>query len=122
MELGISQISISKKKIKMKSRMTKKQKVEITISSLFGELPDEMVLTILSYGEMDDIQSSRVWQSKKVQHWTDTRSNWEASVNNNLDNLKWIYDFIGDTDFTRKSDSKLNCTGNVQILFILFYI
>ena len=89
----------------MKSRMTKKQKVEITISSLFGELPDEMVLTILSYGEMNDIQNTRIWQSKKV----------KASENNNLDNLKWIYECIGDTNFTKSLDKMdgqvVNCSG-----------
>ena len=51
---------------------------------LFGRLPDEMVLTILSYGEMEDIQSTRIWQSKKVQHCTETRSNWKASIMNPL--------------------------------------
>ena len=90
----------------MNMNMAKKQKVVITISrqSFFGKLPDEMVLTILAYGEMEDIQNTRVWQSKDVQYCTKTRSNWEASFNNNLDNLKWIYDFTGDTTFTRKID------------------
>ena len=77
---------------------------DITISrqSLFGRLPDEMVVTILFYGEMEDIQSTRVWQSKLVKRCTKTRSNWKDSINNHLDNLKWIYDFIGDTNFTKK--------------------
>ena len=87
---------------------TKKQKIESCISrqSLFGKLPDEMVLTILSYGEMVDIQSTRIWQSKEVQHCTKTISNFEASKNNNLDNLKWIYGFIGDTELTFMPDPR----------------
>ena len=62
-------------------QMNKKQKVEITIlrQSLFGKLTDEMVLIILYYGVMEDIQNTRVWQSKKVQHCTETRSNSVAS-------------------------------------------
>ena len=36
---------------------------------------------------------------KKVQHCTKTRSNYIPSYNSNVDNLKWIYDFIGDTNF-----------------------
>ena len=94
----------------MNMEMSKKQKVEsTTMRSLFSKLPDEMVLTILSYGTMEDITSTRVWQSKKVQHFTETITNYEASENNNLDNLKWIYGFIGYTDLTFKV--LLNCTG-----------
>ena len=96
----------------------KRQKVQSSISrqSLFGKLPDEMVLTVLSYGEIKDIKRTRVWQSKKVQHCTETRSNFKASENNNLENLKWIYGFIGDTDFTDQVSYqagivKFNCTG-----------
>ena len=98
--------------------MTKKQKVRRSISRhvslLFGNLPDEMVLTILAYGEIKDIQSTRVWQSKKVQQYTQTRSHWEASVQNNFDNMKWIYDFIGNTDLTHNLEefkTVFNCTG-----------
>ena len=118
----------------MNMGMNKKQKVQsssTTRQSLFGKLPDEMVLTILAYGEMEDIESTRVWQSKKVQHCTHSRSNFEASYNNNFDNLKWIYDFIGDTDFTHKISETinlvLNCTGNdlnahvVYNLTVYFY-
>ena len=96
--------------------MTKRQKVEsMSRQSLFRDLPDEMVLNILSYGKMEDIQNTRVWQSKKVQRCTETISNIKASCNNNLDNLKWIYGFIGDTDFTgnlSEDGIELNCTGN----------
>ena len=66
-------------------------------SSVFDNLPDEMVLTILSYSAMEDIQSTRVWQSKTVQNCTTTRVTWEASQEDNLDTMKWIYEFIGDT-------------------------
>ena len=68
-----------------------------------------MVLTVLSYGEMEDIQNTRVWQSKKVQHCTETRSNWKASGNNNMVHLRWIHGFIGDTSNNRqKGVSKLS--------------
>ena len=94
--------------------VSKKQKVQSVLRrSLFNKLPEEMVLTILSYGTMEDIQSTRVWQSKKVQHWTETITNYEASVKKNFDNLKWIYGFIGDMDFNKKM-SKRNCTGNTK--------
>ena len=105
--------------------------------SLFGKLPDEMVLTILSYGEMEDIHNTRVWQSRKVQYYTKTRYNWKAAANNNIDNLKWIYDFIGDTNFTlplgefksdcyksvSKSDIAVpNCTGKIDTSFLAFLL
>ena len=113
------------KALEMESGKDKRQKVQdvMSIRSLFDKLPDEMVLTILSYGEMEDIQSTRGWQSKNVQHCTETRTKIEAAKKNNLDNLKWIYDYIGDTEF--KSHSKevfvfdidgnmipTSCTGN----------
>ena len=108
---------------KMNIKTTKRQKVDMTISrqSLLSKLPDEMFLTILSYGEMEDIQNTRVWQSRRVQHWTETKSIWEASKNNNFDNLKWIYAFIGDTNFTHTLEDSngsitvLNCTGTFQV-------
>ena len=92
---------IMNKSLEMKSGKENKQKVQSIIQrrSLFDKLPDEMVLTILSYNDMEDIESTRGWQSKKVQHYTETRSKMEAAKKDNLDNLKWIYEFIGDTDF-----------------------
>ena len=81
--------------------MNKKQKVQITISRQ----------SILPYGEVEDMQSTRLWQSRKVQHWTKTRSNWKASIMNNLDSLKWIYDYIGDTDFTNKVEESDTIVG-----------
>ena len=116
---------IMNKSLEMKSGKENKQKVQSIIQrrSLFDKLPDEMVLTILSYNDMEDIESTRGWQSKKVQHCTETRTKIEAAKKNNLDNLKWIYDYIGDTEF--KSNSKevfvfdidgnlipTSCTGN----------
>ena len=53
---------------------------------------------------MEDIQSTRGWQSKNVQHCTETKTKLKAGEDDNLDNLKWIYDYIGDTEF--KSDSE----------------
>ena len=75
---------------------TKKRKVH---QSLFGNLPDELVMNVLSYGNKKDIHRTRVWQSKKVQHLTVTTSKIKAAENNNLDNMIWIYESIGDTDF-----------------------
>ena len=82
---------------------------------LFDKLPDEMVLTILSYGDMEDIQSTRGQQSKNVKHCTETRSKLEAARNNNLDNLKWIYGYIGNTksDFEEDDDAKFDEDGNL---------
>ena len=116
--------NIKTEKVKILQRCMSRQ-------SLFGQLPDDMVLTILSYGEMEDIQNTRIWQSKKVQHWTETRSNFEASKLNNFENLKWIYGFIGDMSFTQKSEITdsviINCTGMKRLFlmvncFIMFYL
>ena len=45
----------------------------LMLCELFEGFPDEIVLVILSYGTMKDIQSTRVWQSKDVKHRTGTR-------------------------------------------------
>ena len=71
----------------------------MSIRSLFDKLPDEMVLTILSYGEMEDIESTRDWQSKNVQQCTETTLKIKAAKDDNLDNLKWIHGYIGDIEF-----------------------
>ena len=57
------------------------------------------VLIILSYGTMNDIENTRDWQSENVKHCTETRTKMEAAEKNNLDNMKWIYSYIGDTTF-----------------------
>ena len=92
---------IKSKALKIESGKEKRRRVQniMPIRSLFDKLPDEMVLTILSYGEMVDIQNTRGWQSKNVQHCTETKTRLEAAKDYNLDNLKWIYDYIGDTKF-----------------------
>ena len=97
-------------------RKQKKRKVQRPPRrSLFGNCPDEMVLTILSYCEIKDIQSTRVWQSKIVRHWTDTTSKLKAARNDNLDNIKWIYGYIEDIEFYGE-DSVINCTGNNYLI------
>ena len=71
-------------------------------SFFFNKCPDELVLMILSYGTMEDIESTRTWQTEKVQKWTETRSMEEAAKNNNLYNMKWIYGYSeGTVTFTR---------------------
>ena len=44
-------------------------------------LPEEMVLSILSYGTIEDIQNTRIWQTEKVKECTTTRSKLEAAKN-----------------------------------------
>ena len=102
----------------MKIGITKKRKVQHDMkqqSLLFGELPDEMVMNILSYGDMDDIENTRAWQSKKVQHFTESICKEKAAEKNNLDNMKWIYEDIGDTEFYF-DDEKFTCTGTITDL------
>ena len=82
--------------------LEKKQKVQHVMKQellLFGKLPDEMVVNILSYGTIEDIQNTRVNQTEKVKECTKTRSKLEAAEKNNLDNLKWIHVYIRDTEF-----------------------
>ena len=79
--------------------------------SLFGKLCDEVVLNILSYCDLDDIQSTRIWQSKKVHHFTETTCKEKAAEKNNLDNMKWIYKAIGDTDFYPCNYEDMTCSG-----------
>ena len=93
--------------------MVKKRKMEIQPKrklSLFNGFPDEIVLIILSFGTIKDIQSTRVWQTAIAQHCTVTRSKLVAIENDNLDNLKWIYNCIGDTRFITTTRYK-NCEG-----------
>ena len=89
--------------------MVKKRKMEIQPKrklSLFDGCPDEIVLIILSFGTIKDIQSTRVWQTVFVQHYTVTRSKTKAIENANLDNLKWMYNFVGDTKLKWNDSSK----------------
>ena len=61
--------------------------------SLFNGYPDEIVLIILAFGDIKDIQSTRGWQTINVQHCTEIRSKTQAAKNDNLDNLKWTYNY-----------------------------
>ena len=94
--------------------MRKRRKVQCHTkrSSLFDFFPDEMVLTILSYGTMEDIRSTRVWQSIKVQQYTETKNVLEATKNNNFDNLKWIHQYIGNKEFLKDKYFDLQLEGN----------
>ena len=91
-------------------RKEKKQKIVhgMKRSLLFGECPDEVVLIILSFCPIKDIENTRVWQMEIVRHSTVTRIKLKAAENNN--NLKWIYNYIGDTGFYDQ-DAKSNCIG-----------
>ena len=94
----------------------KKQKVQHDMkrSLLFKECPDEVVLIILSFCPINDIQSTRIWQTDIVRHSTETTIKLKAAKNNNLDNLKWIHGYIGDTYFPDDDDDEEeeeNCTG-----------
>ena len=93
-------------------RKEKKQKIVhgMKRSLLFGECPDEVVLIILSFCPIKDIENTRVWQMEIVRHSTVTRIKLKAAENNNFDNLKWIYNYIGDTEFYDQ-DAKSNCIG-----------
>ena len=65
-------------------RVGKKQKVQHDMkqfSFLFGNLPEEMVLSILSYGTIKDIQNTRLWQTEKVKECTTTTTMIEAAKN-----------------------------------------
>ena len=82
---------------------------------MFGECPDEVVLLILSFCPMKDIRNTRSWQTEIVRHSTETRTKLIAAEYDNLDNLKWIYGYIGDTEFyygNGEYGEKTNCTGN----------
>ena len=81
---------------------------------LFGVLPDEMVLSILSYGTIKDIENTRVWQTEKVKECTTTTTMIKAAKNDNLDTMKWIYHYIGKTEFHNDPKKpKKNCTGKL---------
>ena len=83
-------------------------------SLLFGECPDEIVLIILSFCPIEDIQNTRIYQTDIVRHITVTNIKLKAAKNGNLDNLKWIYRDIGDREFYDDSKShheESNCTG-----------
>ena len=95
----------------------KKQKVqcELKRSLLFGECPDEIVLIILFFCSIQDIRSTRVYQTEVVRHSTVTRIKVRAAENDNLDNLQWIHDYIGDTEFCSgfgEHGEEITCTGN----------
>ena len=73
----------------------KKGKVSLP-SVLFTGLPDDIVLILLSYCDLESIQSTRVWQSAKVRYYTQTITMNEAIAKENLDNMKWIKYHMGD--------------------------
>ena len=86
-------------------------------SLLFKGCPDEIVLIILSYGTMNDIRSTRIWQTENVKLCTETRTKEEAAEKNNLDIMKWIYNCIENTTFIFKTNfCKKNFTGKKQDL------
>lgn len=83
----------------MNIETVKKQKLQGSFKrSLFGALPDETVLIILSYGTIEDIQSTRVWQSEKVKHFTELTCKIKVAENDNMENMKWVYEDIGDIE------------------------
>ena len=67
-----------------------------------------MVLHILSYGDMDDIQARQILSG--------TTCKVEAAEKGDLGNMRWIYEDIGDTEFYLV-EGKLNCTGNESTKF-----
>ena len=73
--------------------------------SLFDQFPDEISLTILSFCAMDDIKSTRGWQTDIVRSCTATTSKLEAARLNSLDTLKWIHGTIY-TTFTMDPNVK----------------
>ena len=79
--------------------------------SIFGVLPDEMVLSILSYGTIKDIENTRVWQTEKVKECTTTTSMIKAAKNDNLDTMKWIYIYIEKKIYIDREDPDEDCTG-----------
>ena len=74
----------------MKKQKVKDDKNTTMQMSLFYKLPDEIFLHLLHYCETDEIENTRAWQSKVVQHCTETRDMIQAVKNGNLDNIKWI--------------------------------
>ena len=80
----------------------------------------------------EDIQSTRGWQSKKAQHCTETIKKLKAAEDNNLDNLKWIYDYIGDIEFKSNYEEDeydedgymipISCTGNLYYKIFVFIL
>ena len=74
----------------------KKKKVDCPakrqLSLFFNVFPDEIVLIILSYGTLPDINSTRIWQTKIVQHCTGTNIMKDAIEKGNLNNVKWIWE------------------------------
>ena len=102
----------------------KKQKVHhgTKRSLLFNGFPDEVVLIILSFCPEEDIENTRVWQTETVRHSTKTRNKLKATRKDNFDNLKWIYDYIGDTEFNNGSGEngfELNCTGTLKQISVV---
>ena len=67
--------------------------------TLFGKLPDEMAMHILSFCSTEDSRNTRAWQTEIVKRCTETTCKLKAARNNNLDAIKWIYNCIGDTKF-----------------------
>ena len=78
--------------------------------SLFHLVPDEIVMMILSFGTLLDIQCTRGWQSKMVRKYTETRNMIDAAKNDNLDNMIWIYEYIYKPIYA-SSYLGMNCTG-----------
>ena len=88
---GLIYIKNKKKRIKVQTILKQK--------TLFRKLPDEMALNILSFCSTEDSKNTRVWQTKIVQRCTATTCKLNAARINNLDAMKWIYNYIGDTKF-----------------------
>ena len=108
---------LKKKKKKVKIHQEEEEVIpQIIMPSLFDIIPDELMLIILSYGTMEEIQNTRVYQSTKIQQHTETMSSWAACQNNNLDNLKWIFGRTGDIEdfevLEITPDVVYNSTGN----------
>ena len=88
---------------------------------MFGECPDELVLIILSFCHMEDIENTRVWQTEFARHSTVTKIKLEAAKNDSLDNLRWIYGFnIADTQFYEDSHEEESSGKGNNIIEIMF--
>ena len=76
--------------VSKKAKTSHAKKNGLSLGALLENLPDDMMLIVLQFGNMEDIQHTRDLQSKAVQHRTVCVDMEKAIRAYNLSNMKWI--------------------------------
>ena len=101
---------------------TKKAKFKTTtniaiISSRLSNLPDDLLLLILQYSQQEEIENTRIFQSKWVRKCTMFVDMKKAFREQNLDNMQWIKERNSNGNLANYSWKNLIDFGTFLLLY-----